>query len=39
VFVDVPPAECVLIRRADESAAELARPEDTLEPVMIDTTA
>ncbi|MCW2646265.1 MAG: iron(III) transport system ATP-binding protein [Pseudonocardiales bacterium] len=39
VFIDVPPAECVLILRADEGPAELARPEDTLEPVMIDTTA
>jgi iron(III) transport system ATP-binding protein len=39
VYIDVPPEECVLIRRADEGESELARPEDTLEPVMIDTTA
>jgi hypothetical protein len=39
VYVDVPPSECVLIRRAEENAAEVARPEDTPEPVMIDTSA
>jgi iron(III) transport system ATP-binding protein len=39
VFIDIPPSECVLIRRADEAEADLARPEDVLEPVMIDTTA
>ncbi|MDT4894287.1 MAG: iron(III) transport system ATP-binding protein [Pseudonocardiales bacterium] len=39
VFVDVPPSECVLIRRAEEGEAELARPQDTLETVMIDTSA
>jgi len=40
VYVDIPPSECVLIRQAvaDEGEAEKARPEDTLGPVMIDTT-
>jgi iron(III) transport system ATP-binding protein len=38
VYVDIPPSECVVIRREDEGDAEVARREDVLEPVMIDTT-